>query len=417
MGKEGTLMPKLANRLPKKCRDRNQAFSWHNGKRIYHGLWGTPEADRNYKRFIAVLLENPVILLRDTDNGDILISELADGFLRSIESRTNRTEFLHFKNAIRYLVEVYGELTVNEFSPKKLKVCRNQMVKAGTLCRSQINKHIGRIIRIFAWGVEEEHVQETTWRALKSVKSLRKGEEGTFDNPPRQEVPDDVVWRTLPFLSPTVAAMVQVQRLTGMRPSEIYRMTAGDIDRTRDTELWYYVPAHHKTERYIGQKPIPLGKPEQKLIAPYLEGKTGDDAVFSPRTAMQEWHAERRENRKTKIFPAQQERNRQRAENPAGNIGEFYDKCSYRKAIEHAIRKGNKIVPDNQKIPHWTPYQLRHAAGTDAEKTGGLDKAQALLGHRTANVTKRYAHGQLAIAESMARNRRNPFDKAEKKDG
>ena len=36
-------MPKLKNRFPKMCRDRNQAFSKHNGKRIYHGVWGSPE--------------------------------------------------------------------------------------------------------------------------------------------------------------------------------------------------------------------------------------------------------------------------------------------------------------------------------------------------------------------------------------
>ena len=60
-----------------------------------------------------------------------------------------------------------------------------------------------------------------------------------------------------------------------------------------------------------------------------------------------------------------------------------------------------------------TIYQIRHAAGTATEKTEGLDKAQALLGHRTANVTRRYAHSQLAIAEDMARNRHNPFDDAE----
>ena len=40
-------MPKLKNSLPKNCRDRNQAFSKHNGKRIYHGVWGTPEAEKN----------------------------------------------------------------------------------------------------------------------------------------------------------------------------------------------------------------------------------------------------------------------------------------------------------------------------------------------------------------------------------
>ena len=43
-------------------------------------------------------------------------------------------------------------------------------------------------------------------------------------------------------------------------------MTIADIDRSRDAELWYYVPKSHKTEQYIGQKPIPLGKPEQDLL-------------------------------------------------------------------------------------------------------------------------------------------------------
>jgi integrase len=348
--------------------------------------------------------------LRDGKTGDVFVSELAAGYLGHLESqKTDKTDFLHFKRAVGFLIDIYGELAVNEFSPKKLKVCRNQMVKAGTMCRSQINKHIGRIVRVFTWGVEEEHVQSNIVHALQAVKDLRKGEQGTYDNPPRQEVSDDVIRRTLPFMSPTVRAMVQIQRLTGMRPSEVYRMIVGNIDKTRNPELWYYVPESHKTEEHIGKKAIPLGKPERELLTPYLVGKNPTEAVFSPQTAMQEWYAERRSNRKTKVSPSQQERNRQRAKKPTGNVGEFYDKNSYRKAVENAIRKGNQTLPDEEKIPKWTPYQLRHAAGTEAEKTLGLDKAQALLGHKTANVTKRYAHAQLAIAESMAQNRRNPF--------
>jgi integrase len=210
-------------------------------------------------------------------------------------------------------------------------------------------------------------------------------------------------------MSPTVAAMVQLQWMSGMRPSEICRMTAGDIDKTRVPGLWHYVLESHKTEKHIGEKAIPLSKDEQELIAPYLIGKKPTDAVFSPRTTMQEWKTEWRENRKTKISPSQQTRDRKRAENPADRVGEFYDSHAYRIAVEHAIQKGNKALPEGQKIPHWTPYQLRHSAGTEAEKTGGLDKAQALLGHKTANVTKRYAHARLAIAESMAHDRRNPF--------
>ena len=67
--------------------------------------------------------------------------------------------------------------------------------------------------------------------------------------------------------------MVQIQRLTGMRPSEVYRMLVGNIDKNRGNGLWYYSPESHKTEQFIGKKEIPLGKPEQALLAPYLEGK------------------------------------------------------------------------------------------------------------------------------------------------
>ena len=403
-------MPRLTNRYPKNCRDRNQAFSWHNGKRFYHGVWGSPEAEKSYKRFIAALLDSPVVALRHDGDGSVLVSELAAGFLDGIESQMDKIHVQHFTRAVGFLVDVYGELAVNDFSPKKLKTVRNQIVKTGTLCRGMVNDYTRRIVRIFSWGVEEELVQSDTVTALREVKSLRKGEQGTFDNPPREEVPTDVICRTLPFLSPTVATMVQVQYLTGMRPSEIYRMVAGDIDRSRDSELWHYIPGSHKTERFIGKKVIPLGKPEQALLLPYLEGKQSTEAIFSPRAALRERRGRERTERKTKLTPSQRARDQHRAKNPSENIGEFYDHSSYRKAIEHGIRKGNNTLPDGEKIQHWTPYQIRHAAGTEAEKTGGLDKAQALLGHRTANTTKRYAHGQLAIAESMARNRHNPFD-------
>ena len=111
-------MPKLTNRLPKNCRDRNQAFSWYNGKRIYHGVWGTPEADKSYKRFIAALLENPTLPLRMDKDTDVLVSELTDAFLDTHESKMHPTHVSHFKRSIAYLAKVYGEHAVNEFSPK-----------------------------------------------------------------------------------------------------------------------------------------------------------------------------------------------------------------------------------------------------------------------------------------------------------
>ena len=98
-------------------------------------------------------------------------------------------------------------------------------------------------------------------------------------------------------------------------------------------------------------------------------------------------------------------RNAARAAKPS-KCGEFYDKNSYNRAVTYAIRKGNKA---GELIPHWTPNQLRHSAGTETSKTEGREKAQALLTHSTIETTGIYDHSQLDILESLVRNRRNPF--------
>ena len=404
-------MPKLINRNPKLSKLKEYAVSYYRGKIHYFGRHGTPEALTAYNRFCAAIQANPVAVPLPNGDHNVSVRELAAAFLDYAKANTNPTDYAHYRVIVLdFLDKLYGDDTsVDNFTPRCLKLVRTEMMKSGRFCRNIVNRYTKNIISIFAWGVENELVQETTWRALKVVKSLRKGEQGTFDNPPRQEISDEVVKRTLPFMPPTLRAMVKVQRLTGMRPSEVFNMKVGEIVKDADPELWHYVRKTHKTERFIGKKIIPLGMPEQELIAPYLEGKAPESAVFSPRTAMAERNAEKRANRKTKISPSQAARDKVRAEKPS-RYSEFYNLYSYRQAIEHAIAKGNRQLPDGEKIPHWFPYQLRHSASTATEKTEGLDKAQALLEHRTANITKRYAHGQLKIAESMARNRHNPFE-------
>jgi hypothetical protein len=178
------------------------------------------------------------------------------------------------------------------------------------------------------------------------------------------------------------------------------------------------------SDSHIGKKIIPLGAPEQRLIAPYLIGKAPTDSVFSPPTAMQERARLARENRKSKLTPSQRERDAQRATNPT-KISEFYDKDSYRNAVKHAIMRGNREIRKEAeekagralsekefnkiKIPHWTPYQLRNSAATETELENGLDESQALLAHKSANMTRRYSKAQLRIREKLARERVNPF--------
>lgn len=88
---------------------------------------------------------------------------------------------------------------------------------------------------------------------------------------------------------------------------------------------------------------------------------------------------------------------------------EFYKKDSYRQAVEYAIEKGNNVLPEGEKIPYWTPYRLRNSAATVIEEEHGLDKAQAQLAHKSADMTRRYSKAQLRMREKLARSRKNPF--------
>ena len=402
-------MPK-SNKPPKYSKMNKYAVVYHNGRPHYLGLYGSPESKVAYSRYVAELQANPVVLL-PTAEKHVTVRELTAAFLDHAATSTDHTEYGHCRIIVLdFLDKLYGDDTpVDNFKPRCLKLVREQMIQSRRFCRRIVNSYTRRVVSVFAWGVENDLVPETTWRALKTVKSLRKGEEGTFDNEERQPVSDDVIRRTLPFMPPTLRVMVQLQRILGMRPNEIFKMRVGDIDTARENGLWYYVPGSYKTSEFVGKIVFPLGKPEQELIAPYLVGKVRGAAVFSPRTAMQERNTERRANRKTKISPSQAARDKARATKPS-RYSEFYNRDSYRNAIEHAIEKGNKALPDGEKIPHWFPYQLRHSAATQMEAMLGDTEAQALLGHKTVNMTKRYSKAQLLQREKLARNRQNPFE-------
>ena len=361
---------------PKLCEDRGRFFVWLDGKRHYLSANGRKDAEVKRKQFLANLWlgnspipsgtgrRSPPVQERGgsppqaIESGGMLVAELADAFLEHHALRLSKTEVQNYKYAIGYLVELFGSLPVNEITPKKLRSVRDLMVQSGRLCRKTVNGFVTRLVRVFTWGCEEEWVGANVAGALKMIKHLPQGELGTFDHEEREPVSDDVIRRTLPFMPPTLRAMVQIQRILGLRPNEVFNMRVGDIDRSGKNGLWYYVPGSYKTSRFVGKIVFPMGKPEQELIAPYLEGKLPEATVFSPRTAMEERNAERRANRKTKPTPSREIRDKARAAKPS-RYSESYKRDSYRQAIEHAIAKGNRQLPDGEKIPHWFPYPLR----------------------------------------------------------
>jgi len=67
-----------------------------------------------------------------------------------------RKEVANLKHAMRPVKLLYGTSPAIEFGPKALKAVREHMVTQQDLCRTEVNKRITRIKRLFKWAASEE---------------------------------------------------------------------------------------------------------------------------------------------------------------------------------------------------------------------------------------------------------------------
>jgi integrase len=316
------------------------------------------------------------------------------------------TEAACIRVTIRPLRQLYGDTMARDFGPLQLKAVRQAMVDSG-LRRNEVNKRTGRIVRLFKWAVSEAMVPPSVHHGLVAVSGLRRGRADVRESEPVRPVPDAFVDAIRPHISRQVWTMIQLQRLSGMRPQEVTSMWTIDLDMSG--RVWTFTPETHKTEHHGRERRIYLGPAAQEILRPWLRSES-TAYLFSPREAMDERQAERRRERKTPLTPSQ--RGRKRKAEPNRPPGERYDTRSYYHAVLYGIRRTNAIArkeaeakgADPKEIPRWPPNQLRHNAATRLRREFGLDVARAVLGHSTPVVTEVYADLDGAkVAEAMER--------------
>ena len=131
------------------------------------------------------------------------------------------------------------------------------MIDAG-LCRNEVNKRVGHVVRAFKWARRERDgpaLASTT--ASRPSPGCRKGRSEARESEPVRPVPEAFVEAVRPHVSRQVWAMIELQRLTGMRPGEVCIMRTCDLDTSG--EVWVYTPEPHKTEHHGKERRIYLG--------------------------------------------------------------------------------------------------------------------------------------------------------------
>jgi len=261
---------------------------------------------------------------------------------------------------------------------------------------------VKHVRRVFQWAESQELVPRGTHNSLKTVEPLRQGRTHAPELPPIAPVDDAVVDATLPFLPEVVADMVRLQRLTGARPGEVCKLRPDDIDKSESVWRWR-LPTHKNSWRGK-DRVIMVGPRAQVLLKRYLL-RDGKAFCFSPAESEKKRSRARRLRRQSPMTPSQ--RARKPKSDGRRRPRDQYDTGSYRRAITRAVDALNAAIklqdPNAKPVEDWAPNRLRHTAGTEVRKKFGLEAAQVVLGHASADITQVYAERNHELAAEVIR--------------
>ncbi len=116
-----------------------------DGKDHYLGLYGSAES----KQFYDVLIAGWLCAGRKPDSVNVTLNRLSVLYIEYTETYYRKndkvtSEVSSIRCALRILIKHFGRISVNDFTPLKLKKVRDPMIAAGWL-RNSINQQIRRI--------------------------------------------------------------------------------------------------------------------------------------------------------------------------------------------------------------------------------------------------------------------------------
>jgi integrase len=373
-----------------------QAVVVIQGKSTYLGKWNSPESRAEYERLIAEWLENRRCPATSGNSSGLRVNELILTFWRHAGEHYRHPdgrptgELDNFRDALRPLRKIYGHTLAKDFGPLALRTVREEMIKAG-LCRRTINARINRVRRVFRWATSIEMIPPSIIIALETVPGLQRGRCDARESAGVKPVDWADVEATLPFLSRPIAAMVLLMRYTNCRADDAVVMRGCDIRMEGD--IWTYRPANHKNQWRGHERVMHLGLRAQEVIRPFLKPSL-QAYFFSPREAVEEYHAQRNKNRKTKETPSELKRRRHKR-HARRQPGLHFTVNTFQQCVRRACRKA--------AVPAWTVLQVRHTRAIEVRERYGVEGAQASLGNRRVETAQIYAERNDLLAQKIAR--------------
>ncbi len=387
MARPRNIMPPVRSRKRAKY---TELRVWCGGRWHTVGIKGDPPA-KVQERVLAAISATPQPTMPEPDG--LTIGSLFAAFLKSDAAPKDQGDRATIRRAGLLLSEFAagrsGSLATwlnaarfeewrDWLCKQKSSVYRGEMqgvVKLDkTISREYITKLLAKSRRVYRWAGKKGLVPASIAGELLSVGAMVPGRarRSTTPTPVTPGQVDDV----LPHLPPVVRAMVLIQRATGARPSEVWRMkprevhrggmvpvgqTIVDLDSPAMGGCWLYVPTEHKTDAHGSSRAIPIPPSVQPVLSPFLERKP-DAYCFSPA-----------EQEQLQGLTPRTGKLRRR---------NHFDTASYTRSIRNAC--------DRAKVPRWTGYQIRHLGIFEVAAKDGARAAQLFAGHKNLSMTSRY---------------------------
>jgi integrase len=345
-------------RIPQLRRHKssNRAYVYVGGKQRYLGQWGSPEADQRYAAFLRDFLASPEdkpVIRKET--APLLWIELARRWTEEILARpypshdAARQAESMCRLSLDPVLDQFEGIPVAQFTPAKLLLVRDELVRSGRLCRKEINRRIRYVVRVLEWAVERELAVGVPIHDLQCVKPLRRGHPGIREPKAIRPVSDTQLEAVVTDLQERqqlqMACLLRFMAATGCRPGEAAMALQEDL-RLDHPDGPVLVLQKHKTSR-LTQEPRVIA-----LNGPALEAIS--EAAADARVDV--GHGEQ------PLFRSKR----------GDELGRFN-----RRAIEAAVKGSCQRC----QIEPWSPNRLRHRFADRVAATLGLDATSAALGH------------------------------------
>jgi integrase len=367
------------------------------GKRrdVYLGAYGTASSRQEYARVIGEWEAAGRLLIEPIEaSGDITVSEIAAAFWRHAKRHYKAgdgkptSEHWVFRAALKPLKSLYGHTSAANFSPMALKAVRQHFL-GWKVSRNTANKYTARVKHVFKWAGAEGLVDPSVFHGLQCVEALKRGRTTARETDPIGPAPEAFVDAIREHTLPEVWAMVELQRLTGMRPGEVCTLRACDLETSG--AVWVYRPPAHKMSHRGRDRVICIGPKGQAILKPFLSMST-TEYIFSPQRAMEQRSARLRASRKVPLYPSHLARSNEKLKR---KWSLRYKTAAYATAVRRACEAAG--------VPSWSPNRLRHTRATELRKSFGIEAARVALGHSDANLTAEiYAERDLGLALKIA---------------